>query len=135
MVLVLCEMQSVSSRIWTRVSVSISDDDNHYTTGTSVFHICSPKLVTTVNPLLVLVGISQSLSRSRSFPHRRSTFTPGYLLGSSEDVVFDSKSIKKKPHEISQQQTQPRRTTSKMVERAQTGLGYFLCHLDPDIRK
>ena len=34
-VLVLCEMQSVSSRIWTRVAVSISHDDNHYTTGTS----------------------------------------------------------------------------------------------------
>ena len=36
-VLVLCEMQSVSSRIWTRVAVSISYDDNHYTTGTSIF--------------------------------------------------------------------------------------------------
>ena len=35
MVLVLREMQSVSSRIWTRVAVSISYDDNHYTTGTS----------------------------------------------------------------------------------------------------
>ena len=35
-VLVLCEMQSVSSRIWTRVTVSISYDGNHYTTGTSV---------------------------------------------------------------------------------------------------
>ena len=34
-VLVLCEMQSFSSRIWTRVAVSISYDDNHYTTGTS----------------------------------------------------------------------------------------------------
>ena len=33
-VLVLCEMQSVSSRIWTRVAVSISYDDNDYTTGT-----------------------------------------------------------------------------------------------------
>ena len=32
-VLVLCEMQSVSSRIWTRVAVSISYDYNHYTTG------------------------------------------------------------------------------------------------------
>ena len=30
-VLVLCEMQSVLSRIWTRVAVSISYDDNHYT--------------------------------------------------------------------------------------------------------
>ena len=33
-VLVLCKMQSVSSKIWTRVSVSISNDDNHYTTDT-----------------------------------------------------------------------------------------------------
>ena len=28
-------MQSASSRIWTRVAVSISYDDSHYTTGTS----------------------------------------------------------------------------------------------------
>ena len=34
-VLVLCEMQSVSSRIWTRIAVSISYDDNQYTTSTS----------------------------------------------------------------------------------------------------
>ena len=33
--LVLCEMLSVSSRIWIRVAVSISYNDNHYTTGTS----------------------------------------------------------------------------------------------------
>ena len=33
----LCEMQSVSSKIWTRVAVFISNDDNHYTTGTSSF--------------------------------------------------------------------------------------------------
>ena len=32
MVLVLCEMQSVSSRIRTRVAVFISYDVNHYTT-------------------------------------------------------------------------------------------------------
>ena len=32
-------MQSVSSMIWTRIAVSISYDDNHYTTGTSEFHI------------------------------------------------------------------------------------------------
>ena len=32
-VLVLCEMQSVSFRLWTRVAVSMSYDDNHYTTG------------------------------------------------------------------------------------------------------
>ena len=33
-VLVICEMQSLTSRILTRVAVSISYDDNHYTTGT-----------------------------------------------------------------------------------------------------
>ena len=30
-VLVLCEMQSASFRIWTRIAVSIYYDDNHYT--------------------------------------------------------------------------------------------------------
>ena len=34
----LCEMQSVQFRIWTRVTVSISDEDNHYTTGTCHHH-------------------------------------------------------------------------------------------------
>ena len=34
-VLVLCEMQLVSARIWTRVTVSISYDGYHYTKGTS----------------------------------------------------------------------------------------------------
>ena len=28
-------MQPVSAKIWTRFAVSISYDDNHYTTGTS----------------------------------------------------------------------------------------------------
>ena len=37
MVLVQCEMQSVSPRIWTRVAVSISYDDDHYTTGTQLY--------------------------------------------------------------------------------------------------
>ena len=32
-------MQSVSSRIWTRLTVSISYDDNHYTTGTFDFFL------------------------------------------------------------------------------------------------
>ena len=31
-------MQSVSSRIWTRVAMSIPYDDNHYTMGTSYKH-------------------------------------------------------------------------------------------------
>ena len=34
-------MQPVSSRIWTRVAVSISNDDNHYTTGTTSFYFYS----------------------------------------------------------------------------------------------
>ena len=38
-VLVLCEMQSVSSRIWTRIAVFISYGDNDYTTGTSTICI------------------------------------------------------------------------------------------------
>ena len=38
-VLVRYEMQSVSSRIWTRVAVSISCDGNHYTTGTSKINV------------------------------------------------------------------------------------------------
>ena len=38
-VLVLCEMQSVSSRIWTRIAMSISYEDNHYTTGTPKTYI------------------------------------------------------------------------------------------------
>ena len=30
----LCKLQSAESRIWTRVAVSISYDDNHHTKGT-----------------------------------------------------------------------------------------------------
>ena len=62
-VLVLCEMQSVSSRIWTRVAVSNSYDDNHYTTGTSslALLVLRPKLV------LLLTDVLQSyLSTSLS---------------------------------------------------------------------
>ena len=46
-------MQSVSSRIWTRVAVSISYDDNHYTTGTS----------------MDLIEISNHLSYLKPFNH------------------------------------------------------------------
>ena len=51
-VLVLCEIQSASSRIWTRVAVSISYDDNHYTTGTSLLS------------LSLSLSLSRSLARS-----------------------------------------------------------------------
>ena len=33
-------MQSVSSRIWTRIAVFISYGDNDYTTGTSNINLC-----------------------------------------------------------------------------------------------
>ena len=37
-VLVQCEMQSISSRIRTRVAVTISYDDNHYTTDMLIIY-------------------------------------------------------------------------------------------------
>ena len=36
----LCEMQSVLSRIWTHVTMSISYDDNYYTTDTYTYWNC-----------------------------------------------------------------------------------------------
>ena len=46
-------MQSVSSRIWTRVAVSISYDDNHYTTSTSnLGNLMLTNLVTILNAML-----------------------------------------------------------------------------------
>ena len=53
-VLVLCEMQSVSSRIWTRVAMSNSYDDNHYTTGTSTF---SNILITSNRMNLIIISL------------------------------------------------------------------------------
>ena len=47
-VLGLCEMQSVSFRIWTRVTVSTSYDNNHYTKGTSIkmnVNVCNYQLL------------------------------------------------------------------------------------------
>ena len=38
-------MQSVSFKIWTRVAVSISYDDNHYTTSTSMFGLLYESLL------------------------------------------------------------------------------------------
>ena len=42
-------MQPASSRIWTRVAVSISYDDNHYITGTSVkFDVSTAKNIAVI---------------------------------------------------------------------------------------
>ena len=43
-VLVLCEIQSVLSRNWTRIAVSISCDDNHYTTGNGLISVIRTSL-------------------------------------------------------------------------------------------
>ena len=57
----LCETQSVSSRIWTRVAVFISYDDNNYTTGTwrrimKQWSMCWRKLVIiSISGLFVLI--------------------------------------------------------------------------------
>ena len=45
-------MQSVSSRIWTRVAVSISYDDNHYTTDSSDFM-----------PVIILSGFTKTFTK------------------------------------------------------------------------
>ena len=49
MVLGLCEMQSVSSRFWTRVAESISYDDDPYTTGTSTYIVVMTIVEATCN--------------------------------------------------------------------------------------
>ena len=49
-------MQSVSSRIWTHVAVSISYDDNHYTTGTSSLVSYSEGVVVNVVNCIIVVN-------------------------------------------------------------------------------
>ena len=46
MVLAPCEMQRTSSRVWTRIAVSISCDDNRYTRGDSMSKLeCKKKKI------------------------------------------------------------------------------------------
>ena len=70
MVLVLCEMQLVSSRIWTRVAVSISYDDNHYTRGTSktMPHVVLSSIQTESNLLTLVCWPSSLLLYNASLP-------------------------------------------------------------------
>ena len=52
-------MQSVSSRIWTCVAVSISYDDDHYTTGTSinvVYYECQWWIISVCVITYLLIG-------------------------------------------------------------------------------
>ena len=56
----LYEMKSVSSKIWTSVAVSISYDDNHYTTGTSITPRAPPMFYYIINILLISKIVSNS---------------------------------------------------------------------------
>ena len=56
MVLVLCEMQSVLSRIWTRVAVSISYHDIHYTASTSLMPVFIKNFFTSMLFLIYAKG-------------------------------------------------------------------------------
>ena len=55
-------MQSVSSRIWTRVAVSISYDDNHYTTGTMYHFYYVAEPYTEKQMLTLSIGLCINLA-------------------------------------------------------------------------
>ena len=66
-------MQSVTSRIWTRVAVSISYDDNDYTTGTSIKTqkmVLDAALLNTLHYKVRIKGkVEQSRERSSALPY------------------------------------------------------------------
>ena len=80
-------MQPVSSRIWTRVAVSISYDDNHYTTGTSI-EVFMPQPVKQ-NQLskrkLIQTGIMEiDRKRQKYVGHSisfQTSFVPAFIIG------------------------------------------------------
>ena len=63
-------MQSVSSKIWTRVAVSISYDDNHYTTGTSKYILGCPRGVM-VKAMNCGIVVREFVLQSRYYVHFR----------------------------------------------------------------
>ena len=62
-------MQSVSSRIWTRVAVSISYDDNHYTTGTSKTKLLYTQPVNINGYVPFLINTSDTIMRMGIFTY------------------------------------------------------------------
>ena len=62
-------MQSVSSRIWTRVAVSISYDDNHYTTGTFAVGGCPRGVM--VKAMNCGIVVREFVLQSRYYVHFR----------------------------------------------------------------
>ena len=84
-VLVLCEMQSVSCRIWTCVAVSISYDDNHYTTGTSqsniiIHELFTPKSTLTRSVSTYLIGLVWFYGISSIVAYLMPNLTYSYIL-------------------------------------------------------
>ena len=58
-------MQSVSSRIWTRIAVFISYGDNDYTTGTSIILIFDSKAWNHLTVAYKMINISCILKQSK----------------------------------------------------------------------
>ena len=84
-------MQSVSSWIWTLLTVSISYDDNHYTTGTSWNHghllylqKCNGIIVANTCPIQISLFMpSWSLSSDKSKPNNKWLQQPQVIYTSS----------------------------------------------------
>ena len=86
-VFVLCEMQSASSRIWTRVAAFISNDDNHYTTDNTFFKWCI--LNTYWSITVYAIWYIYSRAGSKEFPDSLSpSFLGCILCQHRSDVSF-----------------------------------------------
>ena len=91
-------MQLVSSRIWTRVAVSISYDDNHYTTGTSTLKMLPISYLFRNCPwcngfsTFLIVAFSTKI-----YEIRRTAFIAAYKYASITQGIYVEKSFKPKP--------------------------------------
>ena len=83
-------MQSVSSRIWTRVTMSISYDNNHCTTGTSPLHHGHFPITPRALPIKWFYAISSSLVGDRVLPLCRDADSVFYSLSWMGSVIIHS---------------------------------------------
>ena len=93
-------MQSVSSRIWTRVAVSISYDDNDYTTGTSRLDMTSrfmgSDFPTVRDKVTCCKSLDHSVARSRtaqlpgSYPHALQVAIHSQQVALLQSVYYSS---------------------------------------------
>ena len=84
-------MQSASSRIWTRVAVSIAYDDNHYTTTAPLStYICCIYPITFLT-LSYLGGISGLLSETSSggLGFILVSLSTSVLINGHKELIFD----------------------------------------------